>query len=165
MFIAACRTCRIRLTKQLLLGRRFMRNIRLLTLSLSSSLLFSVSAMAGKAITIEPGMWEMTSKMTSPMSPQPRVQTVNECMTDSEIDPQDLIPEDGGDCTVTSSDVSGNSMTWALTCNTPGGAMTGNGSFTSKGSSGHGNMKMNMSIEGQSFNMEVSWEGKRIGSC
>lgn len=142
-----------------------MRIKRFLTLGLCSSLLFSTATIADNAISIEPGMWEMTSKMTSPMTPQPRVQTVNECMTDSEVGPQDLIPEEGGDCTVTDSKVSGNSMTWSLTCNTPGGAMTGNGSFTSKGNSGHGNMKMNMSFEGQSFNMEVAWEGKRIGSC
>lgn len=141
-----------------------MRIQRLLTLGLISSL-FSASAIANNTISIEPGMWEMTSKMTSPMSPQPRVQTSKECMTDTEVGPEDLIPDDGGECTITESNVSGNSMTWAVTCNTPGGAMSGSGNFTSKGDSGHGTMKMNMNIEGQSFNMEMNWEGKRTGSC
>jgi len=129
------------------------------------SLLLSSSAMAADTISIEPGMWEMTTKMTTPMSPQPRVETSQECMTDSEIGPDHLAPNDGGDCTITESTVNGNSMNWSMQCSSPGGVMTGGGSFTSKGDSGFGNMTMNMNIEGQAFNMEMAWEGKRIGSC
>ena len=142
-----------------------MRIQRLLTAGLSCSLLLSSAVIASDTISIEPGMWEMTSKMTSPMTPQPRVQTTQECMTDSTIGPQDLTPEDGGDCTITDSKVSGNSMSWSMSCNTPGGTMTGGGNFTSEGSSGHGNMKMNMNFEGQSFDMNMAWEGKRLGPC
>jgi len=94
--------------------------------------------------------------MTSPMSPQPRVQTQQECIKDSEISPQDLAPSDDGECSTSGTNVSGN---------TRGGTMNGQGSFESNGDSGSGNMKMNMSIEGQSFSMEMVWKGKRIGSC
>lgn len=144
-----------------------MRILRLQAQGLAYAILISTfsTAIAGDTISIEPGMWEMTSTMSSPMTPQPRVQTTQDCMTDSEIGPQHLTPEEGGDCQVIDSNVNDNSMTWSMSCNTPGGAMTGNGSFTSKGDSGHGNMKMGMSIEGQTFNMEVTWQGKRIGSC
>ena len=142
-----------------------MRLQRLFTLGFPFSLLLSANAMAGESISIEPGMWEVTTKMTSPMSPQPRVHTNQECMQNAEISPQDLAPEDGGECTITSSEINGNSMNWAMQCNSPGGVTKGSGNFTSNGDSGHGGMKMHMTIEGQDFNMEMAWEGKRIGSC
>jgi hypothetical protein len=52
-----------------------------------------------------------------------------------------------------------------MQCNTPGGAMNGQGSFESKGDSDSGNMTMNMNLEGQSFSMEMVWKGHRVGSC
>ena len=142
-----------------------MRIHRLISIGLGAYLLLPASSMAAEAISIEPGMWEITTKMTTSMFPQPRVETTQECMKDSEIGPDDLVPDDGGDCTITESKVSGNSMDWTMQCNSPGGVMTGGGNFTSKGNSGHGNMSMNMNIEGQSITMEMAWEGKRTGSC
>jgi hypothetical protein len=143
----------------------YMRIQRLITLTLSSSLVLSATTMAADSITIEPGMWEVTTKMTSPMSPQPRVETSKECMKDASISPDDLAPNDGDGCSITESDISGNAMNWSMQCTSPGGVMTGGGNFTSNGDSGHGSMTMNMKIEGQSFDMQMEWQGKRIGSC
>ena len=38
-----------------------------------------------EGIPVEPGLWKMTSTVTMPMLPQPRVTTMTECMTKSEI--------------------------------------------------------------------------------
>lgn len=128
-------------------------------------LLFSTHVLANDAITINPGMWEITTRMTSPMSPSPRTQTSQECITENLIRPSDLAPQESGECQITQTKVSGNSLNWTMQCNTPGGKMSGEGQFTSHGNTGSGKMTMNMNIEGQSFSMQMSWEGKRTGDC
>lgn len=122
-------------------------------------------ANAGDSISIEPGMWEVTTTMTSPMSNQPQVETSQECMEDSEISADILTPNDDDNCSTTDVNANGNTLTWSMQCSMQGNVMNGGGSFTSNGDTGHGNMNMNMQVEGQSFNMELSWKGKRIGSC
>ncbi len=141
--------------------------MRIATLTIVSLMTLSTThlAMADDSVSIEPGLWEVSTTMTSSMFPQPRVQTQQECIKDSQISPQDLTPSDGGECSMTETNVSGNTLSWSMTCNTPGGAMNGQGSFESKGNSGSGDMKMNMTVEGQSFSMDMIWKGRRVGSC
>jgi hypothetical protein len=141
--------------------------MRIATLTIASLFILSTShlAMASDSVSIEPGLWEVSTTMTSPMFPQPRVHTQQECMKDSEISPETLAPDDGGECSMMDTKVSGNTLSWSMQCNTPGGAMKGQGSFESKGDSGSGNMQMNMTVEGQPFSMEMVWKGRRIGSC
>ena len=99
------------------------------------------------------------------MSNQPQIETTQECMEQDSISVDDIAPGDD-ECTATETNVNGDTLTWSMECSTQGGAMSGGGSFTSKGDSGHGSMQMNMTIQGgQTFNMEMAWEGKRIGSC
>ena len=128
-------------------------------------LLMSNLAVASDSVPIEPGMWEVTTTMNSSMFPQPRVQTSQECIKDAQISPKDLAPDDDDSCSMSDVNVSGDSLSWSMQCNTPGGTMEGSGNFTSAGDSGSGNMQMNMNIEGQSLNMEIVWKGRRTGSC
>ena len=141
--------------------------MRIATLTIASLLTISTTqlAIAADSISIEPGLWEVSTIMTSPMFPQPRTETLQECMEDSQISPETIAPSDNGECTISDSNVSGNTLSWSMQCNTPGGAMTGQGSFESKGDSGSGNMQMNMDIQGQSMSMQMEWKGRRIGSC
>ncbi len=140
--------------------------MRITKLTIASLLTLSISqlATAENSISIEPGLWEVTTTMTSPMFPQPRVETQQECMEDSQISPETIAPSDG-ECSITDSNVSGSTLNWSMQCNTPGGAMSGQGSFDSNGDSGSGNMQMNMDIQGQSMSMQMEWKGHRIGSC
>jgi hypothetical protein len=141
-----------------------MRTLTLLKLGLVSFLMSNL-AVASDSVSIEPGMWEITTTMNSSMSPQPRIQTSQECIKDAQISPEDLAPSDDDSCSMSDVKVSGNSLSWSMLCNTPGGAMKGNGNFTSEGNSGSGKMQMSMNIEGQSFDMEMVWKGHRTGSC
>lgn len=136
-----------------------------LTIASILTLTIAHSAMASNSVTIEPGLWEVSTTMTSPMFPNPRVQTQQECMKESEISPETLAPSEDGECSIVNSNVSGNTLSWSMQCNTPGGVMQGKGEFESNGDSGSGNMQMNMDIQGQSMSMDMVWEGKRIGSC
>ena len=141
--------------------------MRTATLTIASLLTLSTTnlAMAGDSVSIEPGLWEVSTTMTSPLFPQPRIQTQQECMKESTISPETLAPSDGGECSILETSVSGNTLSWSMQCNTQGGAMKGHGSFESKGDTGSGSMQMNMDIEGQSFSMKLAWKGHRVGSC
>ena len=126
---------------------------------------FTQFAFAADSIPVNPGMWEMTSTSTTSMSPQPRTVTENECVDQTEYNVNDLLPDDNN-CTLTESNVSGNTLTWTMQCSAPDGTTSsGGGEFTSDGDSGSGNMHMTMQYQGQSFDIQTSWKGKRIGSC
>lgn len=128
--------------------------------------LFSISTLnAADSIPVKPGMWETTMTMTSPMFPQPRIETATECVDKSEFSISDLMPADQSDCKITESSVDGNSLSWKMQCQMQGGSGEGGGKFNSNGTSGSGEMYMKMTVQGQSFEMQNSWQGKRIGPC
>jgi|TARA_B110000238_G_C16120633_1_gene436961 ABC-type glycerol-3-phosphate transport system substrate-binding protein len=74
--------------------------MRIATLTIASLLTLSTAhqAMAEDSVSIEPRLWEVSTTMTTPMSPEPRVETQQECIKDSKISPQDLAPSDNGEC-------------------------------------------------------------------
>ena len=127
--------------------------------------LFIPVAQAADSISIEKGMWETTVTMTSPMFPQPRVTTETECVDRSEFGIDDFLPSEQSQCSVTESNVSGNTLTWSMQCSVEGMTSSGGGEITSKGDSGSGRMYMNMQMQGQSFDMETIWQGRRVGPC
>ncbi len=164
LFIVAMdRSCKISHLFQLLSGLHFMRKPLILLFSLA---FINNIASAGDSVAIEPGMWEVTTTMTSPMSNQPQVETSQECMEQSEISAEDLTPSEDDSCSTSEVSASGDTLTWSMQCSMQGGSMSGGGTFTSEGDTGHGKMHMDMNIQGgQSMKMEMSWKGKRIGSC
>ncbi len=117
-------------------------------------------------IPVEPGLWEMTTTVNFPMMPQPRVTTLTECMTDSVIDMDD-VGSDGteNDCTFDMSQVDGSTMKWTVDCPVEGGSSHGEWEATSHGNSVTGNGIMTMDFQGQTMEMTMHWEGKRIGDC
>ena len=128
--------------------------------------LFSTSSLsAADSIPVKPGMWETTMTMTSPMFPQPRVETTTECVDKSEFSINELMPADESECTVVESNVDGNTLTWKMQCQMQGGSGEGSGTFVSNGDNGTGEMYMKMTVQGQSFEMQNSWQGKHIGPC
>ena len=120
---------------------------------------------AADSIPIEPGMWETTMTMTSPMFPQPRVETASECVDQSSFGIEDLMPADQSDCSIVESSVDGNTLSWKMQCQMQGGSGEGGGTFKSDGDKGTGEMYMNMTIQGQSIEMQNTWQGKRTGPC
>ena len=120
---------------------------------------------AADSIPVKPGMWETTMTMTSPMFPQPLVETTTECVDKSEFSIDDLMPADQSECSIIESSVDGNTLHWKMQCQTQGGSGEGGGTFVSNGDSGTGDMNMKMTGQGQSFEMQNSWKGKHIGPC
>ena len=129
-------------------------------------LFLTVPAAWADGIPVEPGMWEMSATMTMPMLAQPRVTTTTECMTESEISMDDMGGEDmDPNCQFEMAQVDGNTMKWSFDCPVDGGTSHGEWEATSSGDSVTGNGVITMSFQGQTMEMTMSWQGKRIGDC
>jgi hypothetical protein len=129
-------------------------------------LAFCVPSAWAEGIPVEPGLWEMTTTMNMPMMPQPRTTTTRECMTDSVIDMDDVGAEDmDSECDFNMEQVDGNTMKWSVDCPVEGGTSHGEWEATSAGDSVTGQGLLTMSIQGQSMEMTMEWEGKRVGPC
>jgi hypothetical protein len=136
-----------------------------LRLSILASLAFATSAFAD-GIPVEPGLWEMTSTMNMPMLPEPRVTTVTECMTRSEISPDEMGTE-GMDpnCTFETTQVDANTLRWSFDCPVEGGTSHGEWEAVSGGDTVKGSGEITMSFQGQNMTMTMEWAGRRIGDC
>jgi hypothetical protein len=129
-------------------------------------LFVTIPAAWAEGIPVEPGMWEMSSTMTMPMLPQPRVTSTTECIRESEISMDDMGGE-GMDpnCEFEMAQIDGNTMKWSFDCPVEGGTSHGEWEATSSGDSVTGKGLVTMSFQGQIMEMTMSWQGKRIGDC
>ncbi len=120
-----------------------------------------------KGITVEPGLWEMTSTMSMPMLPQPQTHSMTECFEKGEISMEDVGTGDmDPNCTFATAQVSGATLSWSFDCPVEGGGTShGEWQATSHGDRVEGNGKITMEMQGQTMEMNMSWQGKRIGDC
>ncbi len=112
---------------------------------------------------MKPGKWSITTTTTVPMM-GPMDHTVTSCFTKEELQPQDMMQQDG-DCKLKNLKTSGSTVSWEIACNNQGGQFTGSASATTKSESLSGQMKMKMVMNGQTMNMETKWKGKYLGAC
>ncbi len=121
---------------------------------------------AADTLPITPGLWEITGTTTNPFLGS-RTYTNQECMTEFKFDPKEMMEGMPKDACSVNTNLSGKTMSYDMQCNIDGGTMTGNGSFTvsGDGNSATGKMVMNGSFGGESMEMTVTSEGKRIGDC
>jgi hypothetical protein len=130
------------------------------------ALLLAAPVVFAEGIPIEPGLWEITSTMTMPMLPEPRVATVTECMEKSEISMDEVTGEGmDPDCSFDIAQVDGNTMKWSFDCPVQGGSSHGEWEAVSAGDSVTGKGIMTMTFQNQNMEMTMEWEGKRVGDC
>mgnify|MGYP001820734813 CR=1 FL=1 len=133
---------------------------------LAFGLLLAGGAAHADGIPIEPGLWEMTSTINMPMMPQPQTNTVSECVEESEISMDDMGTEGlEGECDFQLQQLDGSTMQWTVDCPMEEGTSHGEWTATSHGDSVTGEGKLSMTVMGQSMDMTMTWEGKRIGAC
>ena len=129
-------------------------------------LFLTAPAAWAEGMPVEPGMWEMTSTVTMPMVPKPRVTNTTECMTESEISMDEMGGEDmDPNCQFETAQVDGNTMKWSFDCPVEGGTSHGEWEATSTGDGVTGKGVVTMAFQGQTMEMTMVWEGKRIGDC
>ncbi len=128
--------------------------------------IFLAGNLSAAGVSINPGMWEMTSTMTMTIMPEPRSTTVNECIEEDELSPEDFNMDEDNPCNITDVNVEGNTARWSISCSTGGGpVMAGQWEFTSNGDSISGNGTMSADFNGQKMGFDMTWEGKRVGDC
>jgi len=114
---------------------------------------------------MQPGMWETTVKMEMdgmPIAVPPH--TSRHCITKEDLVPK--TPRPGQHCAVAHQNISGNTVTWQVSCDNGGRTTTGNGRITYDGDSYHGAISMHMTgAGGPTMNMHQTITGKRIGDC
>jgi hypothetical protein len=129
-------------------------------------LLFAAPAAWADSIPVEPGMWEMTSTMNMPMLSQPRVTTKTECLENSEFSMDDMSSEEmDPNCKFETVQVDASTMKWSFDCPVEGGTSHGEWEATSGGDTVTGEGLMTVSFQGQTMEMTMSWNGKRVGDC
>ena len=121
-------------------------------------------AHAADSVPITPGLWEIKGTTTNPFSGS-KSYTNQECMTEDAFDPSRMMEDMPKDACELNSSVSGNTISYDMNCSMQGQQMTGNGTFTVNGDTAKGEMIMKSSISGQTFEMTMESNAKRIGDC
>jgi|SRR5688500_1769431 hypothetical protein len=131
------------------------------------ALLIGATALVAQS-PMRPGRWEITMQMQMPNMPVQMPETkTTQCITPEQVkDPANTLPRGpqgrgaSQDCKVSDYKVSGNTVTWRMTCSTPQ-PMTSTGEMTFTGDSYTGTMKMNM----PQGDMSMKLTGKHVGDC
>jgi hypothetical protein len=106
-------------------------------------------------------LWEISSKMEMPGMPMSMpAQMIKVCAAKSAKD-DEFIPKQG-DCKVVDSKRTGNKLAYKMTCSTPEpSTVEGETHFGSGAYDG----KMRMTMTSSNHSMQMTYSGKRIGSC
>lgn len=129
-------------------------------------LLTSVAAVAAQAPQnpMREGQWEITTQMQMAGLPSQMPENkTSRCITAAQLkDPAGALPLGPGQdsCKLTDYKVSGNTISWKMTCSAPQ-TMSGSGELLFAGDSYTGTVLMNMP-QGE---MAMKLAGKRLGDC
>jgi hypothetical protein len=127
------------------------------------TLIFCISSYAySDSLPLKPGLWKTTTMTTSPMGTQTK--TSSQCLKDKFFDPRKSLADADG-CEVTNSKLSGDTLNFTMECRMDVGKATMNGRYTSKGDTGSGTIKINMSFGGQVMSSETQMQAERVGDC
>jgi len=138
---------------------------KLIIVSLIVLVSFSGSWAADNSILVVPGNYLIETTTSSNMSPNPQIDTEEDCITDTFFNPKMALPDES--CSASNVKKNGNKLTFDIKCE--GGqmmpAMTGKAEASSTSSTISFNLKMVGTFQGQEFSVNSKSEGKRIGNC
>lgn len=115
---------------------------------------------------MEPGEWELTTTISSPMMPQPQTATVRHCINAEDIaEPSRWMGgrPPGSDCKLTPLERDAKGASWEMSCPASGFQGRGRARFTA----GMMDSEMQMSgmQDGKKFEMQTKTRGRRLGPC
>jgi hypothetical protein len=133
---------------------------------LALPLLAAIPAVLAAPPEMQPGLWEITSRMEMPGMPKMPPQVYRHCYTKKDLEDAKRTVPQGGDrnCEVKDYRLQGSTATWKMECRGEA-AMTGTGTMTFGAQSYTGSMKSRMRREGTTIETTQSWSAKRIGDC
>ena len=122
--------------------------------------IFLVCPAVASGPDFQEGEWEITVAVEMPGMPMKMPpSTYTQCMKKDNPVPQNDQP--GQQCEMKDIKTKGNTVTWTILCDSPGGKMTGEGKVTYEKQSMSGTMTM----QGQGMQMISKFSGRRIGPC
>jgi hypothetical protein len=136
--------------------------IRSIAFALLVASSFSASAQQG----MQPGEWELTTTITSPMMPQPQTATVKHCIQKEDVaDPSRWMggKPPGSDCSLTPLERDASSATWEMAC--PSSGFKGRGRARFAAGMLDSEMQMSGMQEGKKFELQTRTRGRRLGPC
>ncbi len=130
---------------------------------LLGGLLVSCSASDDGRVNLNPGEWEVTTRMEMPGMPMTMPPfTMRQCLGPEDLLPRQDSSQQEGDCEMTTEKVSGDTVNWKMVCNDPEGKVVTRGSITYQGDTYEGEA----TVEAPGAPpMKQKMSGKRIGPC
>ena len=117
--------------------------------------------LAGSGPDMQEGLWEITTQVhMQGMSLPPMTQT--QCMTKENMVPKGSAEQSQG-CEITDTEISGDTVTWVMSCPSARGETTGTGRITYHGDTFEGDFTMKDPGSGSEITTRMT--GKRIGEC
>ena len=101
---------------------------------------------------------------TSPMTSQSITETRTECVKETKFDPGKLL-QDAEGCSLIDDDLNGDTLTFRMECNMQAAQALVEGTFSTDGQTGSGNMDMEVNTGGMNMTMNMNWTATRLGDC
>ena len=108
--------------------------------------------------------WEITMKMEMPGMPMAMPPQVSKVCVAKGANDENFVPRQQGECKTVDSKRVGSRYTFKMVCDGKN-KMTANGEITFNGGAYDGRMEMAGTMEGQPMNMNLTYAGKRVGTC
>ena len=124
-------------------------------------------APAAHALELQPGLWEFQITVQGGLMGN-QVLTQQQCIQETDLDPS-MFTTQMGPCSLGNIDENSRGLEWTFSCNLQGVTTDGRGSMTSVGDTVRGRVTLNMAMPagagGQTFTLENTWAGRRVGEC
>ena len=129
--------------------------------------LLAAASLPAAAQNMQPGEWEFTTTMTSPMMQKPQVGSTNKCVSKAEADdPASII---GGDqaagCAITRGPSTPGSYSWTIACPKQGVKGDGKASYGPNKMESEIQMTVELQEGGQKIQMTNRTIGRYLGPC
>ena len=128
--------------------------------------LLAAASLGATAQGMEPGEWELTTTITSPMMQKPQTATVKRCIRQAELDdPARWMggAPPGSDCKLTPGERDARGATWQMTC--PSQGLEGKGRARFNEGMLDSEMQMSGMQDGKKFELSTRTRGRRLGPC
>ena len=123
-------------------------------------------AAAAQQQGMEPGEWELTTTISSPMMPQPQTATVRHCIKAEDLaEPSRWMggSPPGSDCKLTPLERDASGASWEMAC--PSSGFKGRGRARFAAGMMDSEMQMHGMQGGKKFEMQTKTRGRRLGPC
>lgn len=123
-------------------------------------------------LAVTPGMYTITSKTSSNMSPEPKTKIADLCIDKEFLDPSDYLPS-AAQCSLDNVKKDGNKVSFDIACKSgestkdrPGlPEMNGKGDCSTTETELYCRFQMTGSVQDREFSIDAVREGRRTGDC